>query len=180
VSAATVRRVLRHAGPEPAPRRARADREWRAFLTAQADGVLATDFFLLDTIELARLCAFLVMEVRIRTVYLLGVTAHPAGEWVVQQARELMWQLSDRASCFTHLIRDRDAKFTAALDGVFASEGIDVVKIPPRSPNCKPHTERFVRSVREECLDVRLIKIRDNGSNVPGSLAAWAVSCRMP
>jgi putative transposase len=166
VSAATVRRVLRHAGLQPAPRRARAGREWRAFLTAQARGVLATDFFHLDTIGLARLYALFVMEVRTRTVHLLGVTAHPTGEWVVQQARELMWQLGDRANCFTHLIRDRDTKFTAAFDGVFASEGIDVVKIPPRSPNCNPHAERFVRSVREECLDRLLVYDRGHAETI--------------
>lgn len=77
-----------------------------------------------------------------------------------------MWQLGDRASCFTHLIRDRDAKFTAAFDGVFASKGIDVVKIPPRSPNCNPHAERFVRSVREECLDRLLVYDRGHAETI--------------
>jgi hypothetical protein len=95
-----------------------------------------------------------------------GLTGHPIGEWVVQQARELMWQLGDRASCFTHLIRDRDAKFTAAFDGVFASDGIDVVKIPARSPNCNPHAERFVRSVRQECLDRLLVYDRGHAETI--------------
>jgi putative transposase len=169
ISAATVRRVLRHAGLGPAPRRARAEREWSAFLTTQAHGLLGTDFFHVDTVGLTRLYALFVMEAGTHTVYVLGVTTHPTGEWVTQRARELMWQLGDHAGRFTHLIRDRDAKFTAAFDAVTVSEGIDVVKIPPRSPNCNPHAERFVRfvrSVREECLDRILVYDRGHAETV--------------
>jgi hypothetical protein len=171
VSAATVRRVLRQAGLGPAPRRGRADREWSAFLKTQARGLLATDFFHFDTVGLTRLYALFVMEVHTRIVHVLGVTAHPTGEWAAQRARELMWQLGDRADRFTHLIRDRDAKFTAGFDAVMVSEDIDVVKIPPRSPNCNPYAERFVRSVREECLDRMLVYDRGHAETVLRSYA---------
>ncbi|MGW2939655.1 IS3 family transposase [Streptomyces sp. NPDC001156] len=142
VSPATVRRVLRAAGLGSAPRRHPARGEWTAFLKAHAHGLLAADLFHADTIDLQRLYALFVMEVRTRTVYILGVTAHPTAAWTAQQARQLLWQLGDRATDFTHLIRDRDAKFIAAFNAVFASEGITVAKAPPRSPNCNPHGER--------------------------------------
>jgi putative transposase len=106
------------------------------------------------------------MEVRTRTVHILGVTAHPTAPWATQQARQFLWQLGDRAREFTHLIRDRDAKFTAAFDAACASEGTTVVKVPPRSPNCNRHAEGFIRSAREECTDRVLLLDRGHAEKI--------------
>jgi putative transposase len=132
IGASTVWAILQRAGVAPAPKRSAVS--WRQFLRAQAKGVLAVDFVTVDTVFLQRLYVLFVIEVASRQVHVLGVTAHPVGEWVAQQARSLLMALDDRAGRFRFLVRDRDTKFTAAFDAVFAAEAINVLITPVRAP----------------------------------------------
>jgi putative transposase len=153
VSATTIRTMLRRHGLDPAPRRA--DTTWRAFLRQQAAGIVACDCFTVDTVWVRRLYVLFFIELGTRRVHVAGVTANPDGAWVTQQARNLLMPAQGQRQRF--LLRDRDAKLTRAFDEVFGSEGADVLITPVQAPNANAYAERWIRTVRAECLDWLLI-----------------------
>ena len=155
VAASTVWKVLKDAGPDPSPRRA--DPTWPQFLRAQAHAILAVDFAHVDTVFLRRLYVLLVVEHGRRRAHLAGITAHPTGAWVTQQARNLLMDLGERGNQFRFLIRDWDSKFTAAFDAVFAGADIRIIRTPIRAPRANAIAERFIGTLRRECLDQLLI-----------------------
>lgn len=155
VSPPTVWAILKRTGFDPAPRRN--GPTWAQFLKAQASGILACDFFSVETVMLARLYCFAVVEHATRRVHMLGVTANPTADWVARQARNLILDLGDRTGDFRFLIRDRDSKFTALFDEVFTTEGIRVVLTAPQTPRMNAIIERWIGRVRRELLHRILI-----------------------
>jgi transposase InsO family protein len=155
VAASTVRKILRaHRIPPPSGH----DGSWGVFLRAHAATLLAADFFHVDcALTLSRLYAAFVIELRTRRVRLLGITRYPTGQWATQLARNLAGELAEAGCRFAYLVRDRDAKFTAAFDAVFTSIGITTLPIAPQAPRMNAYAERFVRTVRAECTDRMLI-----------------------
>jgi putative transposase len=155
IAASTDWSILQLSGIEPAPRRSA--ETWREFLRAQASGVVACDCFSVDTVLFRRLYALVFIELSTRQVYLAGITANPTGEWATQQARNIIETFVDRTEQIRFLIHDRDRKFTAAFDEVFRSDGIRTIRTPVRAPRANAFVERWIGTVRRECLDRILI-----------------------
>jgi putative transposase len=155
ISATTVRTWLRAAGLGPVGRRQ--GMTWREFIRTHRRSLLAVDFFTVDTIWLQRLYVLFFIELGSRRVHVAGCTPNPSAPWVTQQARQLTWTLAERPESFRFLIRDRDQKFTECFDEVFRSSGLAIIRTPFRAPQANGVAERFVRTVRSECLDWLLI-----------------------
>jgi transposase InsO family protein len=157
VSKTAISTVLQRHGILPAPERRRQGSSWRVFLNHYKDQFLACDFFTVETLGLQTLYVLFFVEHGTRRVHLAGCTAHPTGDWVTQQARQIMWEFEDRELPIRYLIHDHDPKFTDAFDTVFEAEGVEIVDIPYHAPNANAYAERWVRTVREECLDQLII-----------------------
>jgi putative transposase len=155
VSATLVRNVLRRAGVPPAPERGASS--WRAFLRQHGNSILACDLFTVDTVWLRRLYVLFFVSIGTRRVEYVACTTNPDTAWMIQQARNLLMDLDDRGPRLRFLIHDRDTKFSRAFDAVFHSEDIEIVRTPIQAPNANAYAERWVGSVRRECLDRLLI-----------------------
>jgi putative transposase len=158
VSATTVAKILRQAGMSPAG--ARAQLSWHEFLRAHAASIIACDLFTVETLWLGRLYVLFFIELRTRRVHLAGCSANPDGLWTSQQARQLAWSLAERPTPIRFLIHDRDSKFSHGFDEVFKSEGVEIIRTPFRAPNANAFAERWVGTIRRECLDWLLIASR--------------------
>lgn len=138
---------------DPAPRRS--GQTWTEFLSSQASGILACDFFTVETLRLKTLYVLFFIEVSTRRVHVVGATAHPDSAWITQQARNLA--IAERLTAIRFLLHDRDAKFSGPFDEVFRTEEVRVIRTPIRSPKANAFAERFIRTVRSECLDHVLV-----------------------
>jgi len=158
ISATSVAKILRESGLPPAG--ARAQLSWHEFLRAHATSMLVCDFFTVETLWLGRLYVLFFIELDTRRVHLAGCSAHPDGPWTTQQARQLAWSVSEQVKPIRFLLHDRDSKFGRAFDEVFRSEGVEIIRTPFRAPNANAFAERWVDTVRRDCLDWLLITSR--------------------
>ena len=155
VAPSTVREILHAAGIDPAPRRS--GPAWRQFLHVQAAGILAVDFLHVDTVLLRRLYVLVFIEHGTRRMHLGGVTANPAGEWTVQQARNLALTPGERFESIRFLIRDRGSNFTDSSGAVFQATGARIVRTAVQAPRMNAICERLAGTLRRELLDRVLI-----------------------
>jgi putative transposase len=155
VSATLVRNVLARAGVPSAPQRAQLS--WGSFLRSHAATTLACDFFTVDTVRLQRLYVLFFISIGRRRLEYVACTSSPDTAWMTQQARNMLMELDDRQQHPLFLSHDRETKFSRAFDGIVQSEGITIIRTPFRAPNANAYAERWVGSVRRECLDRLLI-----------------------
>jgi len=156
VSQSTVRNVLDRHGIQPVPVR-NGSIGWRHLLSHYKNQILACDFFTIETLRLQTFYVLFFIELGTRRIHFAGCTEKPDAIWTTQQARQLIWNLDDSSHTFRFLIHDHDTKFSSLFDNVFVSESINVIHIPFQAPKANSFAERWVRSVREECLDHILI-----------------------
>lgn len=155
IAASTVWEILNAAGIDPAPRRS--GPTCREFLTAQAEGIIAADFFHIDTALGKRLYALVFLEHGTRRLHITGVTTRPTQGWAVQQARNLTAGLGTRIESLHFLLRDRDGKYSEVFDAVFEADELRVIKSAPQAPRMNAHCERIIDTIRHEILDHVLI-----------------------
>jgi putative transposase len=154
VGRGTIRRILRDHLIEPAPSRGR-HISWSTFLKAHWRGLAASDFFTVEVWSLKGLLTFYVLfiiDLSTRRVTVCGITTHPNEAWMLQMSRNLFDVDSGALRDKRYLIVDRDTKYSSTFRQTLEREGIGVIRLPPRSPNLNAYPERFVRSVKEECL----------------------------
>jgi len=156
VSLTTVRNVLDRYGIQPASVR-NGSIGWRHLMSHYKEQILACDFFTVETVWLQTFYVLFFIELGSRQIHFAGITTNPNQVWIAQQARQLVWELSDREKPLRFLIHDNDSSFCPAFDAVFRSEGLHVINSPVRASNANAFSERWVRTVREECLDYILI-----------------------
>jgi putative transposase len=152
----TIQNKLRKHNIQPASVRG-GSVSWRHLMSHYKDQILATDFFTVETIALRTLYVLFFIELGSRQVHISGVTPNPSQFWTSQQARNLLWEFDGADPSFRFLIHDNDKKFSSLFDSIFLSEGFHVIHTPYRAPNANAFAERWIRSVREECLDHILI-----------------------
>jgi putative transposase len=155
IAASSVWAILKRNGVDPSPRRS--GPTWAEFLAAQAKGLMACDFFHVDTILFRRLYVLVFIHHDSRVVRIAGVTAKPVSAWVTQQARNLSMDLTDQATALKFLIRDRDTKYTASFDTIFAADPIRIIRTPVQAFRANAICERVIGTIRRECLDRMII-----------------------
>lgn len=154
-SATTIRTILLKHGIPPAPQRDKGS--WQTFLNHYKQQFLATDFFTIETLWLQTIYVLFFIEHGTRRVHFAGCTSKPDKAWVTQQARQTTWLFEDYHLPMRFLIHDHDTKFSQSFDTVFEASGVEIIYPPFQAPNANAFAERWVRTIREECLDKLIV-----------------------